>query len=981
MAGDRYALLIATGQYDSADLRRLRSPGRDVEGLAEVLADPGIGDFRVETVVDARHHEVKRAIERFFRDRSRSDVLLLHISCHGIKDDDGDLYFAARDTDRNLLGSSAVEAAFLHAQMRRCRALSIVLLLDCCYSGAFLPGTKGDTGVHLKDALDGHGRAVLTATNRTEYAWEGSHLSELEPEPSRFTGAVIDGLRSGEADGNHDGWVSHTDLYEYVCEHMHAAGLRQRPLLWAEVQFRVVIARARVELAPGPYLLGGRYELGGGLGRGHIAQVRLARDIRSGLTVVVKSPREDHVDPSSVGWFGREVVESAAALDHPGIVAVHGRGEDSVDGVVVPYLVTEYVDGSSLRQILDRDGRLSPTRARDVTCGILRSLEFAHRKSVLHGDIKATNVLVTRDGQVKVKDFGVRAPGHERVPLSPVQYLAPERITGRPPDARSDLYATGCLLYELLTGEAPFTGDTTLSVLSGHTLDDPEPPSRVVPAIPAELDAIVLRALAKDPDQRFVSAKMMRTALESRSDRTAGQHDTSDLATVTTGALLLTISATGTTQVARLPAGAEKEPRKGAEPEQPAAPAGWSPQPGPFLREAERATVVQALTRGRCVRLLGPSGSGRTTLLDRVAADCADVAPDGVIRLSGYRYRWHGELLHDLFAAVYDAPRYRPDQRTLLKLSRDIGAIVLIDEVNTELVDLARLLDALPECAVLVCPDPRVAPPPLEGAEDVMLRGLRQTHWLGTVEATAGRELTAAERSWAEDLGTESFHLPLRAFQAGALLRRRTDRMLPPARSSDLMRQLVAGLSDTARDAFQYAVALGGDLPALPHLPALLGDSHGDRAAAELGSRGLITATGSHLRLAGRQAHVLSEPPYLIGDPARARAVAEHYAWFSSHPQVPPESIVAEADAVLGALGAWVPENRAADQDASSAREGHLRAVVSLARAVAPVFAAGLRWNAWELALRYGGRAARWLGEDDEYFDHELQVLGRTISP
>ncbi|MCT7352674.1 caspase family protein [Streptomyces sp. 15-116A] len=249
MSGGRFALLIATGRYENPALRQLRSPVRDAEGLAEVLRDPGIGGFEVSTVVDRRHHEVARAIEHFFLDRGRDDLLLLHLSSHGVKNDDGELYFAAADTDRRLLASTAVSAEFLRTRMSRCRARSIVLLLDCCYSGAFLPGAKGDTDVHLKDELAGSGRVVLTATNRTEYAWEGERLDALDPEPSRFTGAVIKGLRSGEADGNGDGLISAQDLYEYVYDELRAAQVRQRPLMWAEVERQVVIARS-VATAP-----------------------------------------------------------------------------------------------------------------------------------------------------------------------------------------------------------------------------------------------------------------------------------------------------------------------------------------------------------------------------------------------------------------------------------------------------------------------------------------------------------------------------------------------------------------------------------------------------------------------------------------------------------------------------------------------------------------------------------------------------------
>ena len=244
MPGSRQALLIATGEYENPALQRLRSPARDAAGLAEVLRDPRIGHFDVVQVIDRPHYEVTRSIEGFFLDRSRDDLLLLHVSCHGIKDDNGRLYFAAKDTDRRLLASTAISAAFVQDQMSRCRAKSIVVLLDCCYSGAFLPGAKGDTAVHVNEVLSGHGRAILTATNRTEYAWEGEHLSELLPEPSRFTGAIIDGLRTGDADRDQNGIITVPELYDYVYERTLAAGVRQRPQMWAELEYRVAVARS-----------------------------------------------------------------------------------------------------------------------------------------------------------------------------------------------------------------------------------------------------------------------------------------------------------------------------------------------------------------------------------------------------------------------------------------------------------------------------------------------------------------------------------------------------------------------------------------------------------------------------------------------------------------------------------------------------------------------------------------------------------------
>jgi sugar lactone lactonase YvrE len=232
VAAARRALIVATGSHDDTDLRRLRSPGQDAPTLARVLADPAIGDFDVTQVVDQPHYAVAAALEDFFADSRLDDLLVVHLSCHGVKDDDGRLYFAAADTRRRRLASTAVSAAYLNDLMERCRARSIVLLLDCCYSGAFVAGAKGDEGVHLKEKLSGQGRAVLTASNAIEYAWEGDALSG-QPEASVFTAAILDGLETGDADRNRDGVVSIDDLYQHVYERVQESGRSQTPLLWS----------------------------------------------------------------------------------------------------------------------------------------------------------------------------------------------------------------------------------------------------------------------------------------------------------------------------------------------------------------------------------------------------------------------------------------------------------------------------------------------------------------------------------------------------------------------------------------------------------------------------------------------------------------------------------------------------------------------------------------------------------------------------
>ncbi|MET8136007.1 MULTISPECIES: Stk1 family PASTA domain-containing Ser/Thr kinase [unclassified Streptomyces] len=271
-----------------------------------------------------------------------------------------------------------------------------------------------------------------------------------------------------------------------------------------------------------PRRLGGRYELGHVLGRGGMAEVYLAHDTRLGRTVAVKTLRADLArDPSFQARFRREA-QSAASLNHPAIVAVYDTGEDYIDNTSIPYIVMEYVDGSTLRELLHSGRRLLPERSMEMTIGILQALEYSHRAGIVHRDIKPANVMLTRNGQVKVMDFGIaRAMGDSGMTMTQTaavigtaQYLSPEQAKGEQVDARSDLYSTGCLLYELLTVRPPFVGDSPVAVAYQHVREEPQPPSVFDPEITHEMDAIVLRALVKDPDYRYQSADEMRADIE-----------------------------------------------------------------------------------------------------------------------------------------------------------------------------------------------------------------------------------------------------------------------------------------------------------------------------------------------------------------------------------------------------------------------------------------------------------------------------------
>ncbi|MFI6847201.1 Stk1 family PASTA domain-containing Ser/Thr kinase [Kitasatospora sp. NBC_00085] len=271
-----------------------------------------------------------------------------------------------------------------------------------------------------------------------------------------------------------------------------------------------------------PRRLGGRYELGGVLGRGGMAEVYLAHDSRLGRSVAVKTLRADMArDPSFQARFRREA-QSAASLNHPAIVAVYDTGEDYIDGISIPYIVMEYVEGSTLRELLHSGRRLLPERALEMTIGILQALEYSHRAGIVHRDIKPANVMLTRQGNVKVMDFGIaRAMGDAGMTMTQTsavigtaQYLSPEQAKGEQVDARSDLYSTGCLLYELLTVRPPFVGDSPVAVAYQHVREEAQPPSVFDPEVRPEIDAIVLKALAKDRDYRYQSADEMRDDIE-----------------------------------------------------------------------------------------------------------------------------------------------------------------------------------------------------------------------------------------------------------------------------------------------------------------------------------------------------------------------------------------------------------------------------------------------------------------------------------
>ncbi len=269
-------------------------------------------------------------------------------------------------------------------------------------------------------------------------------------------------------------------------------------------------------------LLGGRYQVGELLGYGGMAEVHRGRDLRLGRDVAIKMLRTDLARDATFQMRFRREAQNAAALNHPAIVAVYDTGEErSPAGEVLPYIVMEFVAGRTLKEVLAAEGRLMPRRAMEITADICAALEFSHRHGIIHRDIKPGNVMFTPNAQVKVMDFGIAralASGATTMTqtsavIGTAPYLSPEQARGEAVDARSDVYAAGCVLFELLCGHPPFVGDSPVAVAYQHVREEPPAPSESNRDVTPDVDAVVLKALSKNPANRYQSAGEMRADL------------------------------------------------------------------------------------------------------------------------------------------------------------------------------------------------------------------------------------------------------------------------------------------------------------------------------------------------------------------------------------------------------------------------------------------------------------------------------------
>ncbi len=274
-------------------------------------------------------------------------------------------------------------------------------------------------------------------------------------------------------------------------------------------------------MTPTPHHLSDRYELGETLGFGGMSEVHFARDTLLNRDVAVKVLRADLArDPSFYLRFRREA-QNAAKLNHPTIVQVFDTGESQTEGGPLPFIVMEYVDGKTLRDILRSDGPLSPRQVMTWMADVATAMDFSHRNGIVHRDMKPANVMIDITGAVKVMDFGIARAMNDATStmtqtsavMGTAQYLSPEQARGIKVDPRSDIYSMGCVLFELLTGQPPFTGDSPVAVAHQHVHEEPPRPSAIRPDLPAELDSVVLKAMSKNPANRYQSAADLRADL------------------------------------------------------------------------------------------------------------------------------------------------------------------------------------------------------------------------------------------------------------------------------------------------------------------------------------------------------------------------------------------------------------------------------------------------------------------------------------
>ncbi|MFD0440174.1 hypothetical protein [Streptomyces chartreusis] len=392
-------------------------------------------------------------------------------------------------------------------------------------------------------------------------------------------------------------------------------------------------------------------------------------------------------------------------------------------------------------------------------------------------------------------------------------------------------------------------------------------------------------------------------------------------------------------------------------------------KPPVLERQGERERLVRTLARGRSVRLTGARGSGRTTLLDIVAEDCSDLAPDGVVRLDGHG-KGASELLYELCGTVFDLAGHRIGLTRLLRLVKEIGALVVIDDLGFGGAELEAFLDATPECAFLLAATPETPVPSADShVEEVHLGPLSQQASRELLRWSVGRELTDNENLWVDSVCFIADGLALSLIQAGALLRLRDKQSLPSvAQGAAAVGSLASQVSEHAREVLRLAVALNGEVPHRWQLPAHLNRADTDSLVAELVQCGLVTPAGARYRLGDGVLPQLEVEGFADGALDRLCSIGRKYAWYAGNADVTPRHIAIEAPAILAALAGL----------ATSFEGSSASTALQLARSSAAKFAAVGAWGNWRRTLLYGRYAAQHHPgaiADAAYFHHELGLL------
>jgi serine/threonine-protein kinase len=560
--GGRFALLIGTGSFRDGSLPQLESPEADVRDLAALLRDPYVAGFEpVLELVNAGTQQVGREIAHVLDRRHRDDLVLLYYAGHALFDDEGQLHLAMHDTELDLLSPTSISAAFINAEMDRCRARRQVLILDCRFGTGLAHGTKG---APLKTSSSSSGQIVapmpdaqrLAAAfysegrNRVVFAGcddpgrkstvPGFRRSQVPVDPnapmhSAFTLAILEGLR-GAADIDGDGRITIDELYEYSYSQVarrpnqllparRGEATNGVPLAYAQRRASVPpAALARPSRPPGPgALISDRYVTQSILDESGLGMLFAARDERSGKAVSVRILRPPgSTDPAILERFLREA-QVASTIDHPNVVQIHELGFEGRSA----FIAMEPLEGETLAALLRRKTRLEVGEALDILLPAMAGVSAAHKQNVLHRDLSPDNIFVNRDASgavssVKVLGFGLStvvdaaAGGNAgRGSIRSPHYLPPEQLLGANQlDVRADVYAFGVLLYQMLTGTRPFSAENYAAVLFRIGAGSADPPSALCPEIPPAIDAIVRKAMAKDRGQRYADIDSLRYALK-----------------------------------------------------------------------------------------------------------------------------------------------------------------------------------------------------------------------------------------------------------------------------------------------------------------------------------------------------------------------------------------------------------------------------------------------------------------------------------